>query len=130
MRACCTPIVNPHGTWQLLVNGAPQSFRIRTKLSTDSGHHLLEAAKAGQGLAILPSFLAADSIVSDELKIVLPEYSPSGGYVSAIYRKTHRSSPKIQALISFLIEQIGTPPVWDRSIQEFLPANVKLPENT
>ncbi len=117
----------PSGTWQLPVHGIPQSFRLRTKLRTDSGYHLLEAAKAGLGLAILPSFLASRSIAAGELQIVLPEFSPSGGYVSAIYRRTQRSSPKIQMLVSFLVEQLGTPPIWDRAIEDRLPPLLHIP---
>jgi DNA-binding transcriptional LysR family regulator len=106
----------PQGTWQLPVDGTIQSFRIRARLRTDSGHLLLAAARAGLGLAILPTFLAAEAIAANELQIVLPQHSPSGGSISAVYRKTHRSSPKIRALLAFLTEQIGAPPVWDRSI--------------
>ncbi|MDB5964716.1 MAG: LysR family transcriptional regulator [Polaromonas sp.] len=111
----------PHGAWQLPVQGVPQPFRLQPKLCTDSGHHLLEAARAGLGLAILPSFLASGAIAADELQVVLPAHAPSGGFISAIYRTSHRGSPKIQSLVSFLIGQIGTPPVWDQAIKAKLP---------
>lgn len=112
----------PQGTWQLMVKGKLDSFRIRSRLCTDSGHQLLEAAKAGLGLAILPTFLAADAIAAGELQIVLPACSPSGGAVSAIYRQSHRASPKIRTLVDFLAEQIGDPPVWERPIRAELDA--------
>ncbi|NHZ96320.1 LysR family transcriptional regulator [Massilia sp. CCM 8734] len=112
----------PQGTWQLQVNGKVESFRIRNRLCTDSGHQLLEAAKAGLGLAILPTFLAADAIAANELRIVMPAFSPSGGVVSAIYRQSHRASPKIRTLVNFLAEQIGDPPVWEQQIRAELDA--------
>lgn len=112
----------PQSTWQLPAQGRVQSFRIRNRMRTDSGHQLLDAAKAGLGLAILPTFLAADAIASNELQIVMPAFSPSGGWVSAIYRKSHRASPKIHTLVNFLAEQIGHPPVWEQNIQEHLRA--------
>ena len=117
----------PQGMWRLPVDGKYQSFRIRTRLRTDCGYQLLAAAKAGLGLAILPTFLAADAIAANELQIVLPHHLHSGGFISAVYRKTHRSSPKIRALINFLIEQIGTPAVWDRPILARLAALADTP---
>ncbi len=112
----------PQGTWQLPVDGELASFRIRCRIRTDNGFQLLEAAKAGLGLAILPTFLAADAIAADALRIVMPAFAPSGGALSAIYRKSHRASPKIQALVNFLTERIGRPPIWDRAIQAQLHA--------
>jgi DNA-binding transcriptional LysR family regulator len=108
------------GMWQLPVDGELRSFRIRSRMRTDSGHQLLEATRAGVGLAILPTFLAADAIVAGELVIVLRDFAPSGGFISAVYRKSHRASPKIHALVDSLTEQIGQPPVWDQLIADHL----------
>ena len=44
---------------------------------------------------------------------MLPEYAPSGGQVNVVYRKTVRTSPKIQALVRFLEDEIGHPARWD-----------------
>ena len=85
----------PGGMLCLPVDGEPASFRIRVRMRTDSGHQLLEGARAGLGLAILPSFLAADALLAGELLPVLPGYSPDGGQVSVVYRKTQRTPRKI-----------------------------------
>jgi len=74
----------------------------------------MEAAKVGMGLAILPTFLAAQAIVDGELQEVLAPYAPRGGNISAVYRRSQRASPKLQALTEFLCEQIGSPPVWEQ----------------
>lgn len=110
----------PHGMWQLSVNGQYQSFRIQTCMRTDSGYHLLEAAKAGLGLAILPGFIAAPAICNNELQVVLSEFSPSGGNISAVYKASRRASPKIHAISNFLIEKIGNPPQWEIDIEKTL----------
>ncbi|MGG2096185.1 LysR family transcriptional regulator [Acinetobacter haemolyticus] len=110
----------PHGMWQLPVNDQYQSFRIQTAMRTDSGHQLLEAAKAGLGLAILPGFIAAPSIVNQSLKVVLPEFSPSGGNISVVYKRAQRASPKIHAISDFLIGKIGNPPKWELDISNAL----------
>lgn len=106
----------PHGMWTLPVNNALESFRVRCRLRTNNAHQLMEAAKAGMGLAILPTFLAAQSIVAGELQEVLAPYAPRGGNISAVYRQSLRASPKLQALVSFLTEQIGSPPEWEQML--------------
>src|SRR5437667_367117 len=66
------------GMWQLPVDGEMRSFRIRARMRTDNGYQMLDAARAGLGLVILPTFLAADAIVAGDLVPVLSDFSPSG----------------------------------------------------
>ncbi|MFI8736891.1 LysR family transcriptional regulator [Ectopseudomonas toyotomiensis] len=106
----------PHGMWTLPVNDTLESFRVRCRMRTNCGHQLMEAAKAGLGLAILPTFLAAQAIVDGELIEVLEPYAPRGGNISVVYRQSQRASPKLRALSSFLSEQIGNPPIWDQML--------------
>lgn len=110
----------PHGMWTLPVNNTLESFRVRCRMRTNCGHQLMEAAKAGLGLAILPTFLAAQAIVDDELREVLEPYAPRGGNISVVYRQSQRTSPKLRALGSFLSEQIGNPPIWDQMLTAHL----------
>ncbi|MCH7395825.1 LysR family transcriptional regulator [Acinetobacter dispersus] len=106
-----------HGMWQLSINGEKEFFRISSYLRSDSGHQLLEAAKKGLGIAILPGFLVSEAICQQQLSVILPEFSPVGGNISVVYRMSNRASPKIQALVNFLSEKISYPPSWDIAIQ-------------
>jgi DNA-binding transcriptional LysR family regulator len=108
----------PNGMWSLPLDGRRQSFRIGTRMRTDSGHLLLEGARAGLGLAILPTFLAAEPMLAGELVAVLQAYSPSGGQISAVYRKTVRTPPKIHVLIDYLADEIGHPSRWDTELMK------------
>jgi DNA-binding transcriptional LysR family regulator len=109
-----------NGMWQLPVEGEMQSFRIRARVRTDNGYLMLDAARAGLGLVILPTFLAADAIVAGDLVPVLSDFAPSGGQVSAVFRQSKRGSPKIQALVKFVAERLGQPPVWELAIRDKL----------
>ncbi|SMG02932.1 Transcriptional regulator, LysR family [Burkholderia singularis] len=115
----------PNGMWSLPLDGVQQSFRIRIRMRTDSGYQLLSSTLAGLGLAILPTFLAADALLAGELVPVLSGYMPSGGQISALYRKAIRTPPRIQALIEFLTDEIGQPASWDAALIEcgILPRN-------
>ncbi|QWP78974.1 LysR family transcriptional regulator [Lysobacter sp. K5869] len=108
----------PNAMWSLPVDGVAQSFRIGARLRADSAHQLLEGARAGLGLAILPSFLAVHALLAGELVPVLGEYAPSGGHIATVYRKSARTPSKIQALTEFLSEEIGHPARWDAQLAE------------
>ncbi|PTV48024.1 LysR family transcriptional regulator [Acinetobacter oleivorans] len=105
-----------NGMLQLPVEGELQSFRIRNRMRTNSGHQLLAAAMEGLGVTILPTFIAAEYIESEVLSIVLPKYTPLGGDISVIHRQGHRNSNKITVLVNYLRESIGYPPIWDQII--------------
>ncbi|MHC3122430.1 LysR family transcriptional regulator [Acinetobacter sp. GN11] len=106
----------PNGIFMLPVNERNEPFRIQPRLRTDSAHVLMAGALEGLGIAILPTFIAADKISSGELQIVLPQYSPSGGYISVAYRQSQRGSTKINTLVEFLSNSIGEIPIWDQKI--------------
>ncbi len=107
----------PGGMLCLPVDGEPASFRIRVRMRTDSGHQLLEGARAGLGLAILPSFLAADALLAGELLPVLPGYSPDGEQVSVVYRKAN-GRPGRSSSSASSSKEIGDPAPWDRALVE------------
>jgi len=107
-----------NGMWQLSVDGEMQSFRIRARMRTDNGYQMLDAARAGLGMVILPAFLAADAIAAGELVPVLSDFAPPGGQVSAVFRQSKRGSPKIQSLVKFVAERLGQPPVWEQAIRD------------
>jgi DNA-binding transcriptional LysR family regulator len=105
------------GHWKLLADGQMQTFPIRRRLRTDSGFQLLDAARQGLGLAILPTFHAADAIVAGDLQVVLEDFTPDGGWISGIYPASRRGSMKIHALIRFIREHLEKPPCWDTAIR-------------
>ncbi|WP_321967869.1 LysR family transcriptional regulator [Burkholderia cepacia] len=103
----------PNSMWSLPLDGELKSFRIGTRMRTDSGHQMLTATVASTGIAILPTFLASEALLTGDLVPVLPDFAPPGGKVSVVHRKYVQTPPKIRALIDFLTESIGSPASWD-----------------
>jgi DNA-binding transcriptional LysR family regulator len=106
----------PNGMWNLQLEGKARSFRIGRRMRADSGTVLLEGVRAGLGLAILPTFMVADLIVAGEIVPVLQSYAPSGGRISAVYRKTVGTPPRIKVLVDHLIAEIEHPARWDTQL--------------
>jgi DNA-binding transcriptional LysR family regulator len=103
-------------SWSLPEGDQLQRFSIRSRLRSDSGFPLLDAAKAGLGIAIMPTFLVADAIVAGELVIVLADHAPKGSMISVIFKPSKRGSQKINALVELLKFRLGDPAIWDLAI--------------
>lgn len=86
------------------------------ELHSNNGDVLVEAAIAGAGLALQPSFIASEAINSGKLIMVLPEFEaePLGLYVVYAHRKLLPN--KIRCFIDFIEGYYGTPPYWDKPI--------------
>lgn len=107
----------PGGVWQLVHQGEVQPWHVRSRLRSDNAFSLLAAAKAGLGIMVLPLFLGAEAIEKGELQVILPEWRPDGGNIVALYRKTRRDSPVIQALVNCIGEHLGAEPEWERRLR-------------
>jgi DNA-binding transcriptional LysR family regulator len=83
-------------------------------LTSNNGDVLVEAAIAGAGIALQPSFIAGAAIGEGKLKQVLPEYEPAPLGLYAVY--THRKllASKVRCFIDFIAGYFDDPPYWDR----------------
>ena len=61
-------------TWRFLEGRAVEEVQVPANFASNNGQVLLEAAKAGQGLALLDDYTVADDLAAGRLRRVLPEY--------------------------------------------------------
>ena len=83
-------------------------------LSSNNGDVLVEAAIAGAGIAIQPSFIAGDALAGGKLIQVLPEYEPDPLGLYAVYAHRKLLASKVRCFIDFIDGYFGDPPYWDR----------------
>ena len=105
-----------HGNWQLWINGELRACRVRERIRSNDSEQLLRAACAGLGIVQVASIIAADAIVSGQLRIVLPECAPPASQISVVYPKSRRTSQKVQTLLAFLSERVASLATWDERI--------------
>lgn len=96
-----------------------RSVAVQGPLSVNSSEALRVAALAGMGLAILPSYAIGADLRSGRLQALLPEWTPVGGSADAntlyaVYLPSRQPSPKVRALLAFMLEKMGEQPPWDR----------------
>ena len=95
------------------------ALRFESGLTANSSESLRIAALAGMGLAVLPTYAVGEDLRAGRLQAVLPDWQPLGGNADAntlyaVYLPSRHPSPKVRALIDFLLEALGEVPPWDR----------------
>lgn len=95
------------------------ALRFESGLTVNSSESLRVAALAGLGLAVLPTYAVGDDLRAGRLEAVLPDWQPLGGNADAdtlyaVYLPSRQPSPKVRALIDFMLEKMGQVPPWDR----------------
>lgn len=104
--------------WTLHRDGKPVDVRINSVLCADSGDALHAAALAGQGVALLPTFITGDDIRSGQLKPILPQYPPVELGIHALLPHARYLNAKSRALIDFLAAEYrsSATPHWDAGL--------------
>ena len=90
------PFINPQGE--------KISVKVNGNLQSDDGGLLLSAAKNGQGIFYVPSFLISEDLKSGVLEQVLAEFSQKDTGLYALYPKTKHVPSKLRVFIDFLLE--------------------------
>ncbi len=111
----------PNSMWQMALGEVSGTYRVNCRMRCNSGEILQEAALAGLGLAILPTFMVARHISNGALQVVLPEWSLPGGSLSVVYVRDRQPSVKLRALIDAMVAAFAPTPSWDLDIAHLVP---------
>ena len=80
---------------------------------SNNGEVLKAAALAGQGIALLPTFIVGDALQTGELRSVLPAHPPAPASLCALYPRHRHPTAKLQRFVALLEERFGGRPYWD-----------------
>jgi DNA-binding transcriptional LysR family regulator len=86
--------------------GAVARIDIQPMLMTSDFPVLMAAAKAGQGIALLPETVCADAVRAGELKVVFRDWQLPQGICHAVYPSRRGVLPAVRAFIEFFAERI------------------------
>ena len=95
---------------------------VRSKLKSNDGKALCEAALAGQGIALLADYLVAPALQSGQLQELLPELQLQDIWLKALVPSNRIDLPRIRALLQWLSDQLRHTPLWDGHSGDQLPA--------
>lgn len=112
-------------TWRFGRSGQDEQVRVRGNLRANHSETLREAALAGLGLILMPTWLIGADLARGRLTPVLQEWQANvgrhtsaahqDGGIYAVYLADRRASAKVHAFTEFLARKFGSPPHWDRN---------------
>lgn len=100
-------------SWRFRTDDGWETARVAPALRTNSGEMLRQAAEAGLGLCLLPSFIAAPGIESGALEPVLRGLDLGEGALHAVMPPGRATTARVRALVDFLVQRFGPEPSWD-----------------
>lgn len=108
---------NREGDWRFATEDGWSVIRPKAGLRVNNGIVMKEAATAGLGIALLPTFFVHDSIANGTLTTIDVGAKAEGAELFVTYARNHGASAKIAALTESLRQSFGDPPYWDQDIR-------------
>jgi DNA-binding transcriptional LysR family regulator len=102
-----------HGPTEIWTFSNGEQLETSGTLYADNGDALRQAAIAGLGLVYLPTFLIADDIRAGRLVPLLTQLTRRETGLFAVYPDSRHISPKVRAMLDWLVEELGPEPDWE-----------------
>lgn len=99
--------------WRFRVGNRWEVVRGHSRFRADNGDLLRNAAIAGLGIVVMPSFIVSDAIQSGELEVILRDYPLEEIGLHAVMPPGRSTTARVRALVDFLAERFGPEPDWD-----------------
>jgi DNA-binding transcriptional LysR family regulator len=100
-----------HSSWRFIENGRQLSVHVSGTTRVNSPVAAMQAALAGLGFAVLPTYLADQKVAEGRLVKVLEDRMPEGPSLMAVYPHRRHLAGKVRALIDHLVTWFETNPV-------------------
>ena len=98
--------------WAFTSDQGPVAVAVHPRMSANDGQVLLAAARAGNGIALLSTYVALPALRSGELVAVLDAFSLLEIWVKALVPERRMPVARVKALVNFLVKSFSPPP-WD-----------------
>ena len=115
---CITHAFGARAEYRLRQNGQPITVPVGGSLFCNETAVLREAALAGAGIAMLPSYYIGDAFERGTLVPLLADLEPEPLGIHAVYLSRRHQPQALRLLIEFLAERFGGDlPPWDRALR-------------
>jgi DNA-binding transcriptional LysR family regulator len=111
---CGILYLNRDADWRFAVGAGWTIVRPRAALRVNNGLVMRDAALAGLGLTLLPSFFVHAQLRDGSLTSVEVGAEAEGAELHLAYPRDRSTSAKVAALTESLRRSFGDPPYWDR----------------
>jgi DNA-binding transcriptional LysR family regulator len=109
-------VFKPKGpTWQFESSRGPISIDVPQRLIANDNSVLFAAACAGNGIAVLPTYVAKDALKTGTLLPLLQEFQLQPTWLKALVPRRRQGLARIEAAISWIRQYLEDVPPWDRN---------------
>lgn len=98
-------------------NGQKRRVHVRARLSANNGDFIRQAAVAGNGIILSPTFIVYRDIAEGRLVPILEDTEWPVLQTYALYPQTRHLSARVRAFVDFLVVRFAGEPYWDAHIQ-------------
>lgn len=102
--------------WQFPSPNGAVSVRAQLALRVNNGDVLCDAAIAGLGIALLPTFIAGPAIELGDLRIIDIGSQAAEEYIFIAHPEGRHPSAKLRAFAENLRQTFGSPPYWEHGV--------------
>ena len=103
--------------WRFRFGGELRALRVHARrFRVNNGDVMRDAAIAGVGLIIVPTFIVSDALRQGELVAVLRDFELDDAAIYAVWPPKRALSAKVRAFVDFLGERFGGSPYWDAAL--------------
>ncbi len=99
--------------WRLQRDDETIDVAISPVMRADNAEALRQAALAGCGITLMPTFIVGDDMRARRLVQILSEWQATESWVWALYPHTRFLPLKVRAFVDFLVAEFGDVPPWD-----------------
>jgi DNA-binding transcriptional LysR family regulator len=96
-----------HDRWGFRAGRREEPVRVAGSYRADTPELLRQAALAGLGVTLLPSFLLEADLRAGRLAVVLERFESPPAAIFAVYPHQQHLSPNARAFVDFLVEEIA-----------------------
>tara|TARA_R110002167_G_scaffold179641_4_gene379360 strand:- start:160 stop:1065 length:906 start_codon:yes stop_codon:yes gene_type:complete len=107
---------NREGDWRFSTRDGWSVIRPHAGLRVNNGLIMKDAAAAGLGIALLPSYFICESLREGTLVSLDVGARAEGAELFITYARDHGAAPKIRALTESIRRSFGDPPYWETSV--------------
>jgi DNA-binding transcriptional LysR family regulator len=99
--------------WRFHGPGGEAAVKVSGNFLANNADGIGEAALAGVGLGVLPSFAASHHLAAGRLVHVLPRFRLPERTLYAVFLPDRHLPQRIRSFVDFLVERFGAEPYWD-----------------
>ncbi|HAP25856.1 MAG TPA: LysR family transcriptional regulator [Achromobacter sp.] len=113
LRNCLTHSYFGKSLWRFERDGEPVDVPVGGSISANEVSVLCSAAVEGAGIAMLPTYYAAEYIASGKLQVILPQCKPQELGIYGVYASRRQMPLILRSMLDYLAERLGSVP-WDK----------------